>query len=407
MIQLQNNCRAGKMSVHPSNWKTSKASLKIPWRISYWFFDDNINKKLKVVIKGMNHLQTINERRAAVELLISDENDLIQRQAYNRITKVYGEINDSEISSLTPFKESLYYAFEHITVAPNTKIDVKGALFYFSLALEKRGYTRLPIKDITTKHIKLALHTCGEIKKDYDIPIGKTGKFKKGKWTANTFNNYRKYLSSLFSELLELQVVTHNPVTFVKKLKGVKKIRETLSTDERRIVDKAVHDYDYHFWRFMHIFFHSGSRETEMVAVKKCDVDIDRQRFKVLVKKGKHYQEEWRVLKTIVVDLWKEVLNQSNKEEHLFSIGLKPGSHKIRAEQITRRWRRHVKKKLNITADFYSLKHSNLDDIAALHGIEAAQVAAGHSTPVITMNYATHENERQLNRIKNIGNSFS
>ncbi|WPV66334.1 hypothetical protein [Chitinophaga sp. LS1] len=49
---------------------------------------------------------------------------------------------------------------------------------------------------------------------------------------------------------------------------------------------------------------------------------------------------------------------------YIFSEDLKPmlRDTPIRQEQISRRWNSHVKKALNITADFYSLKHSRTSD---------------------------------------------
>jgi integrase len=157
----------------------------------------------------------------------------------------------------------------------------------------------------------------------------------------------------------------------------------------------------------MHIFFHSGAREQELLLIKKSDIDIKRQRYKVIIRKGKDYVEKWRTIKDIVLPLWQEVFELASGDQYLFSEGLNPGDKTIRRDQITRRWRTHVKQKLSITADFYSLKHSNLDEIAEALDIEAAQKAAGHTTAVITMDYAIGEKERQHQRLKKVKNVFA
>ena len=67
----------------------------------------------------------------------------------------------------------------------------------------------------------------------------------------------------------------------------------------------------------------------------------------------------------------------------------------------------HVKKKLNISADFYSLKHLNIDETADALDIKDASVMAGHTTPVITIkHYALNEKERQHERMSKVNNSF-
>src|SRR5579885_3013302 len=114
MLLLPNNCRAGKISVTPSNWKKPGASTKKPWAISYWFYDDNLGSKIKVVIKGMNRLDTAFERKEATQLLMDDEIDLIQNKGYNRITKSFSYTNDADISGFTPLMQALYFAFENL-----------------------------------------------------------------------------------------------------------------------------------------------------------------------------------------------------------------------------------------------------------------------------------------------------
>ena len=137
----------------------------------------------------------------------------------------------------------------------------------------------------------------------------------------------------------------------------------------------------------MQIFFHSGARIKELLAVKVQEVDIKKQRFKVLIRKGRNSHEEWRVIKNIALPFWIELLEGAKENEYIFSIGLNPGEKQIIREQITRRWNMHVKKKLGITADFYSLKHLNLDEISGALDIEAAAMMAGHTSPVITMKH--------------------
>lgn len=66
-----------------------------------------------------------------------------------------------------------------------------------------------------------------------------------------------------------------------------------------------------------------------------------------------------------------------------------------------------MKKKLGIKADIYSLKHSNLDETAAILDVKAAQNQAGHTAPVITIErYLGGENERKHNRLKTFNNNL-
>ncbi len=410
MLQLPNRCRAGKMSVFPSNWKTVRANASITWYISYRFYDDNLGKSKKVVIKGMNQFSTAIEKREATQALIDDEVNLILHQGYNRITKTYSTRNSEEVTEDSPFNIALDYAYSKVHAEESTMTDLKSCLNYLKQAATKLMYANTPVKDIKRKHLIQLLDTCGEIKVNTIIPIGKKGKTKKGIWTANTYNQYRSNLSMLYKRLLKFELVEANYVENIDKRKSTKKIRETLTPDQRKTVNQLLYHKSYQFWRFLHIFFHSGSRETEMLRLRHDDIDMAGQRFKVLVKKGGAYREEWRVIKNVILPLWEEVYNESEKGQYLFSEGLAPmlRDKPIRREQITRRWKVHVKNPLAITADFYSLKHTNLDETAELLSIHDASKMAGHTSTVITMkHYAVGEKKRQDEKLKGVGNSFA
>jgi len=97
-------------------------------------------------------------------------------------------------------------------------------------------------------------------------------------------------------------------------------------------------------------------------------------------------------------------------EDYVFGLGLKPSKREtpIRSDQITKRWNRLVKNKLGIEADFYSLKHLNTDETAALLGLEAAALQNSHTSTIITFkHYALGEKGRQLERLKKVGNKFA
>ena len=106
--------------------------------------------------------------------------------------------------------------------------------------------------------------------------------------------------------------------------------------------------------------------------------------------------------------LWIAQVAGASPENYVFSEGLLPGTTAIKSYQITKRWYRLVKKKLGITADFYSLKHLNTDETAALLDIKDAAAQNSHTSTVITMkHYAFGEKDRQNERLKKVGNKFA
>lgn len=405
MITLPNNCRAGKFSVYPPNWDTLKADSKLSWRISYWFYDDGLKKRKKIVIKGMNHLSTRKEKQDAVTELLQTETELLIAQGFNHITKDYSVINEAEISENTPLPAALLYALKNLSAEKRTLDDIKSCLSYINSAIEVLGYENLKSGLVRRKHIKLILKKCGELKDG--LIIKKNGRTYVGKWTPNNYNHYRSYLSMLISELVQVDAIDSNFMRDISKQKNTRLIRKTLSLEERKKVSEYLYTYSRDFWNFLQVFFHSGARIKEVLSVKKKDVDLSGQRFKVLIKKGKQAREVWKPIKDIAVQYWEKVYKKAFLDDYLFSWGLVPGKKMISPAQINRRWRKQVKQTLGIKADFYSLKHSNLDEIAEALNLQDAQKMADHSSPVVTMIYTGNEKQRQNNRIKKMGNEFA
>jgi len=400
MLQLPNNCRAGKFSVYPKNWKSNKADKNLSWRVTYWFFDDNLKKKKQVKYTGMNMYDTLAEKQDAVKkILHNEERDL--KQGVNHIQKIISDSN-AEISENTFFVNALNYAFKNLHVEPETKKDIKSALKFITESILTLHYDRLTIKNVGRKHVRSVLDQCGKITKYKNAK----GVLVDKKWSENLYNHYRKYLSILFKELEEIDIIDVNPVRAIKKRAQLKKIRETLSHEDGVKVLEFLREKYYSLYRFVVIFTYSGAREIELLGIKKKDVNIAEREFKIVVKKGRKYEEVLKAIKPRSLFYWEEIFEMAkdNKEDdYIFSYGLAPGPKLNSRYQLSKRWRNHVKKKLGINADMYSLKHSHLEAVAAKEGIDRASEAAGHSGVVITSDfYAQGEKKRKLDRQKKI-----
>lgn len=392
MLQLPGNCRAGNFSVSPANWKSQSAKVNSIWKISYWFYDDTLKQKKKIVIKGGNRLGTLKEKQDFIREMIDYERDLILVEGYNHITKSKAIVSDAEVTGATAILQAFDYSFSQITC--ESKSDLKSALKYIKKAIITLHYDRIKIADINLMHISKIMDKA---------TAGKSN---------STWNHYKAYMGMLYKPLLKTFAVTVNPVRELENKKETRLIRQELTREERGAVRRLLSNTLPNFWRFVNIFFHSGSRETEMIRLRKPDIDLAGRRFKVLVKKGNQSREQWRPIKDIVYSEWEFLYNKAGDQDYIFSKGLLPGPKMIREEQLTRRWRMHVKKKLGIKADLYSLKHTNLDEISGAmvsheKGIKAASAAAGHTAPVITMKvYTQGEEGRRHDTIRQVSNEF-
>jgi integrase len=401
MLPLPNGCSCSELKVFPKNWQSSKANVSLIWYIHYRFYDPRFAKDLKIkgkkqkVIKGMNQFSTLRARQDATRALLNQEKMLLEQEMYNPITESTQALLNDEVGMIKPATtliDALVAVQGLLKKEKSTMRDIGTTVRGVTKSLLALNLSDEPISKIGSKHIKAILHQCSKTNPN---------------WSANRFNSYRSYLMIIFNELVELQAISVNPVLVLKKQKTVRRIRETLNKEERKLISEHLHQNHYSFWRFMQIFFHSGARVSELMFVKKKDVNLINQKFRVIIKKGKSFKETERTIKSIALPFWKEICDSAGYEHYLFSEHLEPGTFSINPNQICRRWNRLVKKKLGVSADFYSLKHSNLDETAALLGAAYAQKMAAHASVDVTMNhYLGGESERLHTQLKSVTNAL-
>lgn len=393
MIQLPNGCYCSNLTVHPANWKQTSASVKSDWWIHYRFYDPNEKERYPkgkqcIVKGGLNKFKTVAERRAGVKVILEELLHMLQVEGYNPITNIIAQTNGLDINEQTTWYDAITYVAGKLKTANSTVGDIKSMLKYLKEAGDKIRIQHLTISQLSRKQVKLLLEAAGG--------------------SNHRYNKYRSYLMMIFKELLELEVVENNPIRELSKKATNEVLRNVLSPEERMRIQLHLKNAQPDFFRFIEIFFHSGARVVEMLAIRKKDVDLSAQTFVVTVNKGRKSRQMMRPIKNIVLPQWKALCEHAADDDYIFSVGLKPGHKMIRFEQITRRWKVHVKDKLGITADFYSLKHLNLDETSSLLNSKDASAMAGHTTPVVTIkHYLVNEKQREMERLRNVDNPFA
>jgi integrase len=334
----------------------------------------------------MNDYRERKDRQLATASLLENEINLLKR-GFNPIS---GELPTvvAALDPMTTVLSALRYAEGKLKVQPSTVVDVRHTMKAVGVSIGRLGYSILTISEVRKRHVKAILDDCSP--------------------NAYRFNKNRSYLMVLFGELCEMEAMEMNPVREIKKQKTVKRIRKTLTREERKRVDEHLYRTNYSFWRYMQIFFHSGARSTELLGMKVEDVDLDNLQYKSLIKKGQNYQEKMRPIKKLVADLWRELVGEGVKGHYLFSKDLKPGDKPIRPDQIGKRWLRNVKKPLGIDCDFYSLKHSHVTEVVELMGERAAMKFTGHTSPdMIQKVYDLDHQSRKDEGIRDLKNKFA
>jgi integrase len=395
LMQLPNGCWCSPPIIQPKDWRTN---IKKYWSICYRFHEPG-QPSFPVMLKGMNDIPGFRERKKFTLELIDQHLELL-RKGYNPRLKKMIEPVGVEISSYKPIILALNFAHSKLKGVPGFLTDVKSCIKGISANVGSTG--ELSIAEIRTKHLERILENCAETNP---------------RFSASRHNKYRSYLVKLFKILKKYEAVEHNPAVDIDKLKAVKRIRRTTTADERKKINDHLRSRDYPFWRFVQIFFHSGSRESELMRLKGKDVNLRQQTFTCLVKKGKEYREMEGVIKNSVLPLWEEIMKDCRPDQYLFSKGLLPGEQHIRPDQVGRRWHNMVKRPpqkkyarwggLGIDADLYSLKHTNTTQVVRILGDEdAARLNKHTSTAMVRNIYDVERGDRQAERLKHVENEF-
>lgn len=400
LLLLPNGCRAGKLSVHPANWQ-EQADVSIEWYIHYRFHDPNFAGKypkgFPAKTRGMNDIHDPVLRRRATKGLLENEKKRLE-EGYNPILKRIVESNELEISPHTTFPTALEKAFK-LLPKTRSKNEVRKALVHIQAAIIQLRYHAIPIGEVRRKQVVAALATVAKMREE------ETGK----EWGAASYNHYRSYLMMLFKQLDICEACEVN-LEKVPIRKGIKRRRIMPSDEDLALIDRRIRSEFYTFWRFIHIFLRSGARMAELMQVRKESVDLKARRVYLVVRKRNGDAEEvGKTITSSVLALWQEVFAEARSGEYLFSADLRPGPVAINERQVTRRWRVHVKEKLGIQADFYSLKKKFTTEVVSkeLEKIQQAQqIAATQNShtgiAMVQKHYDDLNDERLHNQLRAI-----
>lgn len=456
MISLPNGCARSEFTIIPDNWniseesinektreKTIGALLKKEWRVVYRFYDpaykDTELWGKQFPTKGMNKYKTLQSRQEYTQSIIDELTSLLDQEGYNPITKKFVLPDLAEIDPNSTFANALKQGHKKLKCAKGTKDDIERALIHIQGAITALKLAKTPVSEIKIRECILVLNKVRDMKhkrRDHDIVLLKDAfknrkiekvkyakelrKLESYKFGASSFNHYRSYMIMLFNVIVPMANMAGNPVEKIPKEKEIKKIRDVLTDEQRKLVNDYLHKNYYEYWRFLQIFFHSGARITEILRIEPGHVDLKNQRYKALILKGAGYEEVWKVIKNIALPYWQEamkdaaLLKSNGQPVYLFSKNQRPGPSMINEEQIGRRWRERVKHKPSlgeVTADFYALKHLNSTETRTIAGAQAAAAQNSHKSEAMVVNiYDVKREERkldELDRLKEVNNPFA
>lgn len=375
-------CSYSELWVSPANWqKATKKDLDKDWYVQCIFFDPRYGKKYPKGFpyrKKANKPQTIEERKALISFLLKNIPQQFNN-GYNPITKKYMNLRDEGLYPDLLFIEAFKRALEIKSGTKSHLYNIKRAIERLEEASEALGMQYIKVKDLRRVDLKRMLDWL-------QLP-------------DKYYNRFVIYFSSLYRELIEYECCEANITRDIYPKKTFKEPRLVLEKNELDKIREHLEETHPEFYRYMMIFLYSGARNTELFRLQRKDVDLDKQEFVILLEKGGQYKRCTKVILNPALEYWKEVCEEcQSPDDYLFALNFVPSKKMGHTEIVTRFWKRNVKDKLGIEADFYALKHYMLDNLDS----DTAMLLASHTNKNTTAIYQVNKAKKDREMLKQL-----
>lgn len=207
--------------------------------------------------------------------------------------------------------------------------------------------------------------------------------------SATTRNNYRTWLSTFGSWLVERRYVTSNPVEGTHLLREKEKLRDALPPSALARMREYLYKNNRHFLLACMMEYYTFIRPDELRHIRIGDISVSNREVTVPAEVAKNHRERRVGLNTKVLLLMNELHTfDSPSHYYLFSDSLKPGTDMIYLNRFRYEWKK-MRQALRWpdSYQFYSLKDAGIRDLANAEGVVVARDQAGHSDVAVTNRY--------------------
>ena len=207
--------------------------------------------------------------------------------------------------------------------------------------------------------------------------------------SATTRNNYRTWLSTVGTWMVERKYISRNPVEDVHMLREKEKKREPLASTALARMREYLYKNNRHFLLACMMEYYTFIRPDEMRHLRIGDVSLSRKEVTVPAEVSKNRKERTVGLNQKVILLMIELnVFDAPSQYYIFGEGLKPGPEMTYLNHFRMEWRK-VRTALRWpdSYQFYSLKDSGIRDLANAQGVVVARDQAGHYDVSVTNRY--------------------
>ncbi|WP_295093824.1 tyrosine-type recombinase/integrase [uncultured Flavobacterium sp.] len=349
-----------------------------------WFVYFRYNQKLFRYKFGINYINNYKKRLIEANSIRDVLHDKLKNGWNPNIPDVV-----NNFKSMT-FSEALDFALEKKSahLGKKTFCGYESTVKFIKNALPSSNMKNLLICDTKRAHIKLLLEKTKEQRK----------------WSNKSFNKNLGYLKAILSELIQWDIIEHNPAHGIKSLKVGEITAFTPATDEevKLIKEKILCDFPS-FYTYIISIFHTGIRPEELLHIQIEMIDLKKSQIILPPEITKTDRERIVPINPFLKTYFEAMnLSQHNKNYYVFGSnrehsnrGLKkeldfvPGPRKLNRDCASKLWRKLIKKELGINVDMYSLKHlgANKKILAGVE-LDALRELYGHTSKMMTLRYA-------------------
>lgn len=207
--------------------------------------------------------------------------------------------------------------------------------------------------------------------------------------SARTRNNYRIWLSSFCTWLVEKQFLERNPIEKIKALTEKEKKRSAMSEKDLERLQDYLRKHNPHFLLLCQFEYYTLIRPDELSNVRLRDLYIKEQKVFISSAVSKNRKDGMVGLSdTLIKSMLDLNVFAHPGEYYLFGKDFKP-SLKKSSSRSYRNYFNKIRTALNFPDiyQFYSLKDSGIRDLANAKGIVVARDQARHADVSTTNKY--------------------
>ena len=207
--------------------------------------------------------------------------------------------------------------------------------------------------------------------------------------SATTRNNYRTWLSTMGTWLVERKYISRNPVEDVHMLREKEKKREALSSTALARMREYLYINNRHFLLACMMEYYTFIRPDEMRHLKIGYVSVSNKEVTVPAEVSKNRKERTVGLNRKVIQLMAELnIFDSPSQYYIFGEGLRPGPQMTYLNHFRLEWKKmRTALRWPDYYQFYSLKDTGIRDLANAQGVVVARDQAGHYDISVTNRY--------------------